>query len=67
MFYLYLTQMVPSQKRLCDELAEIEGSQFKVDRWERTREPDGSSGGGGVTCIIQDGRVFEKAGESPNI
>ena len=27
-----------------------------VDRWER------NEGGGGITCIIQDGEVFEKAG-----
>jgi len=29
---------------------------FRVDRW--TRE----EGGGGITCVIQDGHVFEKAG-----
>ena len=33
-----------------------QGQKFRVDRW--TRE----EGGGGVTCIIQDGHVFEKAG-----
>lgn len=32
------------------------GSKFKVDRWER------KEGGGGITCVIQDGDVFEKAG-----
>ena len=31
-------------------------TKFRVDRW--TRE----EGGGGITCIIQDGDVFEKAG-----
>lgn len=29
---------------------------FRVDRWER------KSGGGGITCILEEGRVFEKAG-----
>lgn len=38
-----------------------EGGQFRVDRW--TRE----EGGGGVTCIIQDGRVFEKAGVNVSV
>jgi len=56
------------QKEVCDALQEIEAKgndanyenkqsiQFRVDRW--TRE----EGGGGITCIMQDGSVFEKAG-----
>lgn len=32
------------------------GKKFKVDRWER------EEGGGGITCVLQDGDVFEKAG-----
>lgn len=32
------------------------GVKFKIDRWER------KEGGGGVTCVLQDGDVFEKAG-----
>ncbi|XP_030035550.2 oxygen-dependent coproporphyrinogen-III oxidase isoform X1 [Manduca sexta] len=31
-------------------------AKFKVDRWQR------KEGGGGITCVLQDGRVFEKAG-----
>ncbi|KAL4709749.1 hypothetical protein ACJJTC_005552 [Scirpophaga incertulas] len=31
-------------------------AKFKVDRWKR------NEGGGGITCVLQDGRVFEKAG-----
>ena len=30
--------------------------ESQVDRWQR------SEGGGGITCVIQDGMVFEKAG-----
>jgi len=30
--------------------------KFAVDRWER------DEGGGGITCVLQDGTVFEKAG-----
>lgn len=32
------------------------GGRFKIDRWER------KEGGGGITCVLQDGDVFEKAG-----
>ncbi|CAG9562291.1 unnamed protein product [Danaus chrysippus] len=38
------------------EKEEDEESKFKVDRWKR------KEGGGGITCVLQDGRVFEKAG-----
>eukprot|EP00057_Strongylocentrotus_purpuratus_P009767 XP_011664241.1 PREDICTED: oxygen-dependent coproporphyrinogen-III oxidase [Strongylocentrotus purpuratus] len=30
--------------------------KFKIDRWER------AEGGGGITCILEDGEVFERAG-----
>lgn len=32
------------------------GKRFHVDRWLR------EEGGGGITCVLQDGDVFEKAG-----
>lgn len=32
------------------------GKRFLVDRWLR------KEGGGGITCVLQDGDVFEKAG-----
>lgn len=32
------------------------GKKFIVDRWKR------KEGGGGITCVLQDGDVFEKAG-----
>ncbi|XP_013166009.1 PREDICTED: oxygen-dependent coproporphyrinogen-III oxidase isoform X2 [Papilio xuthus] len=38
------------------EKEEDQESKFKVDRWTR------KEGGGGITCVLQDGRVFEKAG-----
>ena len=46
------------QHDFCRSLENEEEPQYKfrVDRW--TRE----EGGGGVTCILQDGHVFEKAG-----
>lgn len=55
------------QKELCDELEKLEEEygveidctkvkRFQVDRWSR------EEGGGGITCILQEGSVFEKAG-----
>ncbi|XP_058801196.1 oxygen-dependent coproporphyrinogen-III oxidase isoform X2 [Phymastichus coffea] len=38
-----------------ESLEEFE-TKFKVDRWTR------KEGGGGITCVLQDGNVFEKAG-----
>jgi coproporphyrinogen III oxidase len=49
------------QKQLCRTLEQYEAKEnnqirFKVDRWTR------DEGGGGITCVMQDGDVFEKAG-----
>ncbi|GLV31850.1 Coproporphyrinogen oxidase [Carabus blaptoides fortunei] len=45
------------QKEFCQALeAEEKGTKFIVDKWER------KEGGGGITCVMQDGLVFEKAG-----
>ncbi|XP_015510627.1 oxygen-dependent coproporphyrinogen-III oxidase isoform X2 [Neodiprion pinetum] len=38
------------------EAEEQDGSKFRIDRWLR------KEGGGGVSCILEDGQVFEKAG-----
>lgn len=38
-----------AQGEICRRLAEIEGSEFRVDRWER------KEGGGGISCVLQDG------------
>lgn len=38
------------------EAEEDPETKFVVDRWTR------KEGGGGITCIVQDGRVLEKAG-----
>lgn len=44
------------QGDVCKALENEDVVKFKVDRWER------QEGGGGVTCILQNGKVFEKAG-----
>nr|XP_054752960.1 oxygen-dependent coproporphyrinogen-III oxidase-like [Lytechinus pictus] len=49
--------IMKTQAKICKALEEIEGEKrFKIDRWER------SEGGGGITCIMEDGEVFERAG-----
>lgn len=57
-FFIILCYFI-SQADVCRALENEENEfpvKFKVDRW--TRE----EGGGGITCVIQDGHVFEKAG-----
>ena len=50
----YLVQL---QQRICAALErEDGGQQFRTDSWERTQ------GGGGRSCVMADGAVFEKAG-----
>jgi coproporphyrinogen III oxidase len=45
------------QTAICKELAELDGSrQFVLDRWER------AGGGGGLTAVLDEGTLFEKAG-----
>lgn len=45
------------QYRLCKELEKFEdGTKFKIDRWTR------KEGGGGISCVLQEGETFEKAG-----
>ncbi|XP_011504956.1 PREDICTED: oxygen-dependent coproporphyrinogen-III oxidase [Ceratosolen solmsi marchali] len=43
------------------ESFEDDNLKFKVDRWLR------KEGGGGITCILQDGTVFEKAGVNTSV
>lgn len=51
---LYVTYL---QAAVVNKLSEYETEKkFIVDRWNREK------GGGGVTCVIQDGETFEKAG-----
>ncbi|KAK9416437.1 putative coproporphyrinogen oxidase [Seiridium unicorne] len=52
-----MVQLVKEQQRnIVSKLEEAEGQKFKVDEW--TRE----NGGYGITCMIEDGNVFERGG-----
>ena len=44
------------QGEIVAALAACEGAPFRRDEWVR------NEGGGGITCVLQDGKVFEKAG-----
>ena len=44
------------QAEIVSALSELDGTPFRTDSWMRP------GGGGGTTCVLQDGNVFEKAG-----
>ncbi|KAJ4369785.1 Coproporphyrinogen-III oxidase [Neocucurbitaria cava] len=44
------------QKQIVAELEKVDGNKFIIDSWQR------KEGGGGISCVLQDGNVFEKAG-----
>ncbi|KAJ4178552.1 Coproporphyrinogen-III oxidase [Fusarium falciforme] len=44
------------QALIVAELERVDGKNFRKDEWERP------NGGGGTTCLLQEGNVFEKAG-----
>ncbi len=49
------------QQHIVRELEKLDGSRFKVDAWDRP------NGGGGITCVLQEGKVFEKAGVNTSV
>ncbi|KAM7220513.1 Coproporphyrinogen III oxidase [Rhypophila decipiens] len=49
------------QKEIVRALEEVDGSKFRIDEWQR------KEGGGGITCVLQDGNVFEKAGVAVSV
>ena len=49
------------QEEICDAVSALEGRAFLRDEWVR------EGGGGGVTCVLQDGQVFEKAGVNVSV
>lgn len=49
----FITQ---KQQEIVQALEAVDGKRFHVDKWDRP------NGGGGISCVLQDGNVFEKAG-----
>ena len=56
-----LDYLIRLQERICEALEQEDGGAgFLRDRWQR--EPDKGLGGGGLSCVLQQGAVFEQAG-----
>ena len=49
------------QNRIVFALENIDGGKFRRDEWQRP------NGGGGVSCVLQDSNIFEKAGVNTSI
>ena len=49
----YLTRL---QQRIVAALEALDGGKFRSDAWQRTE------GGGGVTCILEEGALLERGG-----
>ena len=52
---------VDLQVQFCRQLERFENKKFRVDRWTR------KEGGGGISCVLQDGKTFEKAGVNVSV
>ncbi|MFZ2295916.1 MAG: coproporphyrinogen III oxidase, partial [Polaromonas sp.] len=48
------------QERITSAIAEIDGRPFVSDEWQK--EPGEALQGNGITKILEQGRVFERAG-----
>ena len=44
------------QERIVERLEEVDGKHFRRDKWERPE------GGGGLSCVMEAGNVFERGG-----
>lgn len=44
------------QERIVERLEEMDGKHFRRDKWERPE------GGGGLSCVMEAGNVFERGG-----
>ncbi|XP_062451735.1 oxygen-dependent coproporphyrinogen-III oxidase, mitochondrial [Rhea pennata] len=54
--------IMETQAEVCRALAALDrGAAFAVNTWER------KEGGGGISCVLQDGHVFEKAGVNVSV
>jgi len=46
------------QQRIVTRLEELDGQRFRRDGWQR------EEGGGGLSCLLEEGNLFERAGVS---
>ena len=50
------------QQQIVARLEQLDGGRFLQDRWEREPGQALLGSGGGLTCVLEDGKVFERAG-----
>ena len=50
-----------AQDEICGAIEELDGQKFQEDAWTRP------GGGGGISRVLQDGNVFEKAGVNVSV
>jgi len=50
------------QQSIVANLEAIDGGRFLQDRWEREAGQAVLGSGGGLSCVLEDGEVFERAG-----
>ena len=55
--HAYLREL---QARIVGELEQLDGGRFETSSWDKA--PGESLRGSGLTCILEDGRLFERAG-----
>lgn len=53
---LVKTWLQALQARIVAQLEAVDGQAFRRDGWERP------TGGGGLSCVIEEGGVFERGG-----
>jgi coproporphyrinogen III oxidase len=44
------------QQRIVERIEEVDGTRFRRDQWER------AEGGGGLSCVMEEGNVLERGG-----
>jgi coproporphyrinogen III oxidase len=44
------------QQRIVERIEEVDGKRFRRDKWDR------AEGGGGLSCVMEDGNVLERGG-----
>lgn len=49
------------QTKIVAELEKVDGKAFRVDRWKR------AEGGEGISCVIEEGNVFERGGVNVSV
>lgn len=50
-----------AQDSICKAITEVDGKPFHQDAWTRT------AGGGGISRVLTDGSVWEKAGVNVSV